>query len=72
MISGKRPTRTIRTMHTGREPDDEEACLAVAEWRNRFAVVIRVTTSDVIEERRQPRARTAVPVENRVSHSCTE
>jgi len=72
MISGKRPTRAIRTMHARCEADNEEACLAIAEWWNWFAVVVRVTTIDVIEKRRQPWARTAVLVEYRVSHSCAE
>ena len=66
MVARKRPARTIRTMHAGRQPDDQQRRQCIAERWHRPAVVIRVIFTDRIEKRSQPRTRPAVPVEYRV------
>ena len=44
MIARKRPAGSIRAVHAGREPNDQESGLSVAEWRNGLTVVISPDT----------------------------
>ncbi len=56
MIARERAAGAIRAVHSRRQPDDEQARLAVAEWRDRLAVVARVPFSHQIEKGGEARA----------------
>ncbi len=70
MVARERPARAVGAMHTRRQTDDQQPGLAVAERRHGLAVVVRVAIVDLVEERREARARPTGAVEDAVSHSC--
>jgi len=51
-------------VHAGREADDQQAGVRVAERRDRGRVVVRVAVADLVEEGGQARAVAAIGVES--------
>ena len=66
MIAGEGAAGTVRAMHPGRQADDEEARLGVAERRYGLAEVIRLQLPHRIQEMGEPRATAAIRIEELV------
>jgi len=65
MVTREWSTRTIRTVHAGREPHNQQASLGSAERRYWATVVIRIAALDLVEEAYETWASSAGFVENR-------
>ena len=62
MITRERAPRCIGAVHAGRQADNQQGCLWIAEWRDRPAIIIRKATLDFVEESREPRTLAAADV----------
>jgi hypothetical protein len=67
VIAGKWPAGTIRAVHPWCQADNQEASALVTERRHGSAVVVRVSVTNVVEERCEARTGTAVGVEDHES-----
>ncbi len=67
VIARERPARPVRTVHAGRQPDDQETRLRIAKRRHRPTVIVRVALLHVIKEPGKPRAGPALGIEDQVA-----
>ena len=66
-IAGERPAGRVRAVHAGREPDDHQARVRVAERRHRQVAVVGMLGAHRGEEAREPRAARAAARRTRPS-----
>jgi len=64
MIAGKWPPCSVCTVHPRREAHDQKTRPRIAEWRYRFAIIVRISLLHLVEKQREPRASAAVLVKN--------
>ena len=68
MIAGKRSPGTICPMHARSKPNDQETRVNRSKRRHGSAVIIRITTIDVVQKTREARTGATVLVKYRSVH----
>jgi hypothetical protein len=63
MIAGERAAGAVRSMHTGRKADDDQARIGVAEGRYRFAHIVGMQLPHRIKKSGETWATSAVRIE---------
>ena len=69
MVSGKRSSGAIRSVHARRKADYQETRVSCTKRRNRAAIVVRVSTVDVVQEVRKTRTGATILVKNCQIHA---
>ena len=70
MITGEWSPTPVGPMHSRRKTNNQKARTGRPEWRHRAAVIVRVSSVDVVEKRGKPRTGTTGAIKRGRGHAA--